>query len=189
MICVLNPRLACFVCTLALVAGCHAKKSLEVREQPPPTPNVGRSQSGRDQSPLSPIAQEIQRRGYEVKERLTAPPTSWEVTTLRLHSKRSVSFRANQPQGGAGNYFVRFWFFEETYDSIEDAEHRLANLHLPSPDADAEVNEYGRVMRSGFRVGTVVYFLQTDAIVFWDDMQRFAKEIFRATPGAELFTQ
>jgi len=102
-----------------------------------------------------------------------------------MRSKRSFSFRADQPQAGTRDYFVRFWFFEETYDSMEDARNRLVNLHLSSPDAGGEVNEYDRVMRSGFRVGTVVYFLQTDAIVFWDDVNRVAKELFHATPGAE----
>ncbi len=103
-----------------------------------------------------------------------------------MRYKRSFSFRADQSQSGTRDYFVRFRFFEETYDSIEDARHRLANLHLPSPDATAEVNEYDRVMRKGFRVGTVVYFLQTDAITFWDEVQRFAKELADATRGAEL---
>ncbi|HEY5883612.1 MAG TPA: hypothetical protein VIT88_02950 [Pyrinomonadaceae bacterium] len=138
------------------------------------------------QSPLTPVAQEIQRRGYHVKESLIVPPTLWEVSTFRMRSKRSFAFRSDQPQSGTSDYFVRFRFFEETYDSIEDARHRLANLHMWSPDASAEVNEYDRVMRSGFRVGTVVYFLQTDAIVFWDEVKRFANEISGATPGAEL---
>jgi hypothetical protein len=103
-----------------------------------------------------------------------------------MRYKRSASFRADQPQGGTRDCFVRFRFFEETYDSIEDARNRLANLHLRSPDATAEVNEYDRVMRSGFRVGTVVYFLQTDAIVFWDEVRRFTKELAHATQGLEL---
>jgi hypothetical protein len=103
-----------------------------------------------------------------------------------MRSKRSFSFRADQPQPGTRDYFCRFLLFEETYDSADDARNRLANLHIRSPDATAEVNEYDRVMRSGFRVGTVVYLLQTDAITFWEEVQRFAKELFGATPGAEL---
>src|SRR5947207_14569476 len=155
---------------LAFIAGCHSKRSADARQQ----------------SPLTPVAQEIQRRGYHAKESLIVPPTPWEISTFRMRYKRSFSFRADQPQSGTRDYFVRFRFFEETYDSIEDARHRLANLHLPSPDATAEVNEYDRVMRKGFRVGTVVYFLQTDAIPFCGEVQRFAKELFGATPGAEL---
>jgi hypothetical protein len=138
------------------------------------------------QSPLTPVAQEIERRGYHAKESLILSPTPWEVSTFRMRHKRSFSFRADQPEAGTRNYFVRFLFFEESYDSVEDARHRLANLHLPSPDASAEVNEKGRVMRSGFRVGTVVYFLQADAISFWDEMKRFAKELANATQGVEL---
>ena len=166
-----------------IVAGCHAKPSPNVTTTSPSTkqsPNV------RQQSPLTPVAQEIQRRGYSAKESFIEAPTPWEASTFRMRSKRSVSFRAKQPQAGTQEYFVRFWFFEETYDSIDDARNRLANLHLRSPDADAQVNEYDRVMRSGFRVGTIVYFLQTDAIVFWDDTRRFAKELASATQGVEV---
>jgi hypothetical protein len=140
----------------------------------------------RQESPLTPLAQEVARRGYHAKESFIEAPTPWEASTFRMRSKRSVSFRANQPQGGPGNNFVRFWFFEETYDSIGDARNRLANLHLQSPDADAQVNEYDRFMRSGFRVGTTVYFLQTDAIIFWDETRSFVKELAKTTAGVEL---
>jgi hypothetical protein len=92
-----------------------------------------------------------------------------------------ISLKQDRAITSAGSFF-----FEETYDLVEDARHRLANLHIASPDAPAEVNEYDRVMRSGFRIGTVVYFLQTDAIIFWDEVRRFAKELANATHGAEL---
>ena len=39
---------------------------------------------------------------------------------------------------------------------------------------------------TGFRVGTVTYFLETDAIIFWDEVQRLAKALANSTPGAEL---
>lgn len=169
MIRLLKSQVVCV--TLALLfAGCHTKRVTNTRQQ----------------APLTPVAQEVERRGYHVKESLIVPPTPWERSTFRLRGKRSVSFRANQPEPGTSDYFCRFLLFEETYDSEDDAHNRLANLHLRSPEATAEVNEYGRVMRSGFRVGPVVYFLQTDAIMFWDEVQRFAKELFKATTGAEL---
>ena len=41
-------------------------------------------------------------------------------------------------------------------------------------------------MKIGFRAGTVVYYLQTDAIIFWDEVQRFAKTLAEATPRAEI---
>ena len=164
-----NSQIACVTLVL-FFAGCNAKRSTDISRQ----------------SPLTPVAQEVQRRGYHAKESLIVPPTPWEKSTLRMRSKRSFSFRADQPQPGTRDYFCRFLLFEETYDSADDARYRLANLRLASPDATAEVNEYDRVMRSGFRVGTVVYFLQTDAIMFWAEVQRFAKELFGATPGAEL---
>jgi hypothetical protein len=165
-------RVAFLIFALALGPGCHRNSSSQSREQPP----------------LSSVGEEIQRRGYYLKESQVTAPTPWDIATFRLRNKREFSFRANQPQKGTSDYFVRFWLFEETYDSVEDARHRLANLHLHSPDAPAEVNEYDRVMRSGFRVGTVVYFIQTDAIIFWDDTKRFAKEIFDNTQGAAEFT-
>jgi hypothetical protein len=41
-------------------------------------------------------------------------------------------------------------------------------------------------MRAGFRVGNVTYILQTDAAVFWGEMERVTKELAAATAGAEL---
>src|SRR5690349_10533531 len=89
-----------------IVAGCHAKPSPNVAT---PSPSTRQSPNVRQQSPLSPVAQEIQRRGYTAGESFIESPTAWETSTFRLRSKRSVSFRANQPQGGRGDYFVRFW--------------------------------------------------------------------------------
>jgi hypothetical protein len=175
-----NNRIACLTFAL-LFMSCHAKPSPNTA---PPSPK--QSPNARQESPLTPVAQEVERRGYHAKESFLEAPTPWEASTFRMRSKRSVSFRANQPQGGTGNYFVRFWFFEGTYDSIEDARNRLANLHLRSPEADAQVNEYDRVMRSGFRVGTTVYFRQTDAIIFWDETRSFARELVKATQGVDL---
>ena len=169
MILLPNIRVACLIFALVVVVGCHTKHS----------PNV------RQQSPLTPVAQEIERRGYHAKESLILAPTAWEISTFRMRSKQRSSFRADQPQSGSRDYFCRFSLFEETYDSLEDARHRLANLHLPSPDTP-EDNEYARVMRNGFRVGTVVYVLQTDAIIFWDEVQRFAKELANAVQGVDL---
>jgi len=155
---------------LALVAGCRSKQGLNPRQQ----------------SPLTPMAQEIQRRGYHAKESLMVSPTAWEISTFRMRTKHVFSFRANQPEPGTNNYYCRFSFFEETYDSADDARHRLANVHLPSPDGPEGERDYLSVMSTGFRVGNVTYILQTDASQFWDEVQRFAKELVNATQGAEL---
>jgi len=147
--------------------------------------NYKRSADARQSSPLTPVAEEIQRRGYHAKESLVVPLTNWEASTLRMRSKRFFSFRADQPQPGTRDYFCRFSLFEETYDSIDDAQHRLANLHFAAPDGPW-VDEYRLGMRAGFRVGTVTYFLETDAIIFWDEVQRLANDLANTTPGAEL---
>jgi hypothetical protein len=162
-----SARVACFTFLLALT-GCHAKRS----------DNAGQT------SALSPVAQEVQRLGYHAKESLIVSPTPWEVSTFRMRSKRFVSFRADQPLPNARDTYCRFSLFEETYDSVDDARQRLTNLHLPS--LDAEDDEYVRVMRAGFRVEAVTYVLQTDAIIFWDEVQRLAKAVTNSTPGAEL---
>src|SRR5262245_56343083 len=74
--------------------------------------------------PLTPVAQEIQRRGYRARESFNLPPTAWEVKTLRMRSKRLFAFKAEQPQLGSQDLFCRFALFEETYDSVADAQHR-----------------------------------------------------------------
>jgi hypothetical protein len=163
-----NAPLVYLTIGLAVVSGCHSK----------------RAGLGKEPLPLTPLAQEIQRRGYHAKESLIVPPTVWEVSTFRMRSKRFFSFRADQPLPNAPDTYCRFSLFEETYGSVADARQRLANLHRPSPDA--EDDEYVRVMRAGFRVGAVTYVLQTDAIVFWDEVQRLAKALANSTQDAEL---
>jgi hypothetical protein len=103
-----------------------------------------------------------------------------------MRGRRAFSFRANQPEPGTTNYFCRFSLFDERYDSADDARHRLTNVHVPQPDRGGEEQDYLSVMRTGFRVGNITYILQTDASAFWDEVQRFAKEIADATQGAEL---
>lgn len=158
-----NARIVCLTFALALLFGCDADSP--------------------QSSPLTPVALEIQRRGYHVKKSLILPPTAWEAATFRLRSKRSFSFRANQPMPNVRNTYCRFSFFEETYDSVEDAKQRLIDLHRPSPDAEDDV--YLRTMRTGFRVGAVMYVLQTDAEIFWDEVRRIGKALADSTPGAE----
>ncbi len=102
-----------------------------------------------------------------------------------MRSKLFFSFRADQPVTNASDTYCRFSLMEETYDSIDDARERLVNLHRASPDG-GELDEYTRTMRIGFRVGTVAYVLQTDAAMFWDEVQRLNKSLVNSTPGAEL---
>src|SRR5262245_10865080 len=130
-----NGRLACLMFALAFVAGCHAKPA---RNAPGSSPTA----NTRQPAPLTPVAQEVERRGYHAKESLIVAPSAWEVSTFRMRNKKAFSFRANQPEPGSTNYFCRFMLFEETYDTLDDARHRLANVHLSAPDADGMEQDY-----------------------------------------------
>jgi len=156
---------------LVLLSGCEAKRS--PAWQP---------------SPLTAVAQDIQRRGYRAKEGFTVSPTPWETSTFRMRSKRFFSFRADRPMSNARDTYCRFSFFEETYDSVDDARQRLIRLHdaFPRTMGGPEDDEYTRTMRTGFRVGTVTYIFQTDAAIFWEEVQRLAKELADSTQDAEL---
>jgi hypothetical protein len=135
---------------------------------------------------LTPVGQEIQRHGYHVKTSTAMSPTAWEVATFRMRSKRSFSFRADQPAANTRDYYCRFSFFEEMFDSEEDARRRLANIHLADPEGPAEERDYLSSMRTGFRVGNVAYVFQTDATIFGDEVGRLSKTIANLTPNAEI---
>jgi len=165
-----NTQVTFLTLAFVLTTACHAKRTADARQP----------------SPLTPVAQEIQRRGYHAKESLVVAPTSWEASTLRMRSKRFFSFRADQPQPNARDTYCRFSLFEETYDSVDNARERLANLHVASPDGPAEERDYLSTMRTGFRVGNVTYVLQTDAWIFWDEVQHLAKALASSMQGAEL---
>jgi hypothetical protein len=169
-----NSIAALLTLGLAFAAGCHrVKKSADTRQE----------------APLTPAAQEIQRRGYRVTESSIVAPAPWEASILHMRSKRSSSFRADQRlPNERENYYVQFSLTEETYDSVDEARQRLATMHdeYPrTPGAPVE-DEYIRTMRAGFRVGTVAYILQTDAAIFWPEVKRLADALATATPGSEL---
>src|SRR2546425_2803796 len=130
-----NTQVAFLTLALVLTTACYTKRSADARQP----------------SPLTPVAQEIQRRGYHAKESLIVSPTAWEISTFRMRTKRVFSFRATQPEPGTSNYYCRFSLFEEMYDSADDARHRLANVHLPAPDGPEGDRDYLSVMRTGYR--------------------------------------
>ena len=59
-------------------------------------------------------------------------------------------------------------------------------IFMSRPDGPAEERDYLSTMRTGFRVGNVTYVLQTDAWIFWDEVQHLAKVLASSTEGAEL---
>jgi hypothetical protein len=123
------------------------------------------------------VAQEIERRGYHLKESAVVEPTAWQRSTFRIRSKQSFSFRAKQPLPAEPDTYCRFTLFEETYDSEADAQNRLTNIHLPDPTGPAEEQHYLSAMRTGFQIGKTAYVFQADAAIFWDEVQRLAKEL------------
>ena len=165
------PRTVVFlILAFVLTTACHSKRSADVRQL----------------SPLTPVAQEIQRRGYHAQDGFVVPPAPWEVSTFGMRSKLVFSFRADQPlPNEREKYYCRFSLAEEAYDSVDAARRRLTNLHDSIPGGPVE-DEYILTMRTGFRTGTVTYILQTDAAIFWPEVKRLAKDLAASTPGAEL---
>ena len=139
------------VFALALVGGCHTK--------------------------LTPLAQEVERRGYHVMKSAVVEPTAWERSTFRTRGKLTFSFRADKPLPNAPDTYCRFTLIEETYDSEADAQNRVTNIHVPNPDGPADEQHYLSVLRTGFSVGNMAYVLQTDGAIFWGEVQRLAKEL------------
>jgi hypothetical protein len=165
----------CLTIGVVLLSGCRSHQPTRATQTSTPAPALA----------LTPVGQEIQRRGYHATSGVVVAPSAWESATFRLRSKRTFSFRADKPLPNSRDYYCRFSFSEESYDSVDDARHRLANIHLPAPDGPAGERDYLSAMRAGFRVGNVAYVLQTDGSIFWDEVQRLTKELAAATPGAE----
>jgi len=164
----------CYLATaLAFLLGCHANRAS--RSEAPVI----------DDSPPSPVAREIQSRGYRAEKRLVFQPTPWEVSAFRMRTKRLVAFRAEQPlPNERERYYCRFSLVEETYDSNEDARQRLDSIHRNLPGGPVE-DEYTLVLRDGFRVGTVAYILSTDAAIFHGEIQKLTQALTDSIGGAE----
>ena len=135
--------------------------------------------------PLSPVAQEIQARGYRVQKSFALAPTDWEISKFRMRSKVVVDFKAEHPLPNENDkYYCRFSLAEEIYDSYNDARQRLAQLHDAFPDGPRE-DEYTRVLREGFVSNRTVYILQTDASIFHSEIRRLTNILAASRAGAD----
>jgi hypothetical protein len=137
-------------------------------------------------APLSALGKELESQGYRVMKCITVSPTSWEATKFRMRGKQLTAFKAEKRLANeTENYYVRFSFAEETYDSNEDARRRLAQLHKEFPDAPWE-DEYTRAMREGFLIDRTAYILQTDAAIFWPEIKRLTKLLAESRGGERV---
>lgn len=153
------PPLAALAIAVVAICGCSARTQTQ--------PEI----------PLSPVAKEIQARGYRAKKTYRLLPTDWEISTFRLRSRVMVAFKAEQPlPNERETYYCRFSLAEETYDSNADARQRLDRLHDAIPNGPVE-DEYTMVMRDGFVVDRTLYVLQTDAAKFLPEIRRLTKTL------------
>ena len=133
--------------------------------------------------PLSAVAKEIQARGYRVQKSFVPELTDWEISQFRTRGKVAVGFKAEQRMPNESeNYYVRFLLLEETYDSNNDAQQRLVHLHDAAPNESGE-DQYTRVLRDGFVVDRTAYILQTNAMIFFPEVQRLTKELAASRTG------
>lgn len=133
--------------------------------------------------PLSSVAKEIQARGYRAEKSFANPPTSWETSKFGMRSRVVVAFKAEKPlPNETEKYYCRFSLAEETYDSVNDARQRLAQLHDEFPDGPHE-DQYTRVLREGFIVDRTLYILQTDAAIFLPEIRRLTKTLAVSRTG------
>ena len=138
---------------------------------------------------LSAIGNDLELQGYQARKCVTVRPTSWEANKFRMRNKQVTSFKAKERlPNETENYYVRFSFAEETYDSKDDATKRLAQLHKEFPDGPWE-DEYSRAMREQPLIGSTAYILQTDAAIFWPEIKRLTKLLAESRGGERVPTE
>lgn len=137
-------------------------------------------------APVSALGNVLESHGYRAKKCVTVSPTAWEANKFRMRGRQLTTFKAEQRlPNETENYYVRFLFAEETYDSKEDARRRLAQLHKEFPDGPWE-DEYTRAMREGFLIDRTAYILQTDAAIFWPEIKRLTKLLAESRGGERV---
>jgi hypothetical protein len=137
-----------------------------------------------DNAPPNRRSLAIEQRGFAPIKRELTLPTAWEVSTFAMRSKQTTWFRARQPMRNQPNtYYCRFRLFEESFNSEFDAKARLARIRDVAPNEHVEEKQIS-ALRSGFRVGTNIYILGTDAAIFNPVVFQLATELASAIPGA-----
>src|ERR1041385_7558223 len=135
---------------------------------------------------LSAMGNDLESQVYQARKCVTVRPTTWEANKFRLRNKQVTFFKAKERlPNETENYYVRFSFAEETYDSNDDAIKRLAQLHKEFPDGPWE-DEYTRAMRGGFFIGRPAYILQNTTCVFFPEIKRLTKLLAESRGGERV---
>ncbi len=113
--------------------------------------------------------------GYEVKSKESKIPTKWDKEQFQMLSKQVYKIKRQKPmKGDWNNVYPRFEVVEEVYENEEKAETRNRRIAEKPPNLPVEREEYWMV--SGFQHGKKVYFISTDAIVFYEMMDEFIEK-------------
>lgn len=96
----------------------------------------------------------------------------------------SAKSRTEQPPNGS-RMFPRFEITLAVYSDEAKAKARIARFHEVPKPLQAEAGKT-YPLRAGFRVGSRVIVVTTDAFAFERDVYRAATELAKATGGTEL---
>jgi hypothetical protein len=99
----------------------------------------------------------------------------WEKHQFDLKAKRVIKIKSRSPIKAHSKYYYRFAIWIEIYSDEKKAEKRTERLRDVPPHASAEYTEY--FMADGFSDGNIVYIVETDGVMFLDELGSFTKRL------------
>jgi hypothetical protein len=117
--------------------------------------------------------------GYQLKSSENKTISDWEKNQFQMLSKTVYKIkRRTALKAGQSKMYPRFDISQEVYANEALAKLRATRISAKPPDLPIEQREYWMV--SGFRHKNIVYFISTDAIIFYEMMGEFVKKFEKA---------
>lgn len=121
---------------------------------------------------------------YRVESRSEASPTVWEKEQFQMSGKRIYKVKRTTAMKDNKQFFPRFEVVEEIYADEEKAVARVNRIGEKPPHLSGERTEYWMV--DGFRKKEKVYFISTDAAIFYADLGKFTEKLEAALKRQNL---
>lgn len=112
---------------------------------------------------------------YRVKSQSEESPTDWEKEQFQMLSKRLYRVKRTTAHKSNRQLFPRFEVVEEIYADEEKAVARFRRIREKPPNLNIERREYWMV--NGFRAGEKVYFISTDAVIFYEGLGELTQKL------------
>lgn len=110
---------------------------------------------------------EVAQLGFKTRAVRAPVQSKWDQEHFGSASIVEQDIRSLNPMAEDPSCFPRYTIIRETYDNPQAASNRLRNFRDHDPDLNSKMNPK-LVLRDGFASGENIWFVTTDAVIFYN---------------------